>query len=70
MARTSRFSSQVDIVIFAACLMLSIVAKVMPANLREPVAGALRRSIVAPLLQLQKGAERWRAAYLSSERVE
>ena len=70
MARTSRFSGQVDIVIFVACLLLSLVAMFMPANLREPVAGALRRSVVAPLLQLQQTAERWRSAYLSSVRVE
>ncbi|MDB4888464.1 MAG: rod shape-determining protein [Gemmatimonadetes bacterium] len=43
---------------------------VLPANLREPVASALRRSLVAPLIRLQRGAEQWRAAYLSSERVE
>ena len=43
---------------------------VLPANLRVPVAGALRRTLVAPLIRLQKGAERWRAAYLASERVE
>jgi rod shape-determining protein MreC len=55
---------------FAACIALSVMAMVMPANLREPIAGTLRRNVVAPMLQLQKGAERWRAAYLSSERVE
>src|SRR4051812_23697930 len=43
---------------------------VLPPNLREPVAGALRRSLVAPLVRLQKGAERWRGAYLSSMREE
>jgi rod shape-determining protein MreC len=43
---------------------------VLPANLREPVASALRRSLVAPLMRLQRGAEQWRSAYLSSERVE
>ena len=43
---------------------------VLPANLREPVASALRRSLVAPLIRLQRGAEQWRSAYLSSERVE
>src|SRR5450759_3080897 len=42
----------------------------LPANLREPVAGTLRRTLVAPLIRLQLGAERWRAAYLASERVE
>ncbi len=70
MARTARFSARVDVVIFGACVILSLIAMVLPANLREPVAGALRRSLVAPLMRLQRGAEQWRAAYLSSERVE
>ena len=70
MARTSRFTARVDVVIFVACVLLSLVAMVLPANLRVPVAGALRRTLVAPLIRLQKGAERWRAAYLASERVE
>src|SRR2546423_4189121 len=43
---------------------------VMPARLREPTASILRRTLVAPLIRLQKGAERWRSAYLSSEREE
>ncbi len=70
MARTARFSGRLDIVIFGACVLLSLIATVLPANLREPVAGTLRRSLVAPLIRLQKGAERWRSAYLSSERIE
>jgi rod shape-determining protein MreC len=60
----------VDVAVFVACTLLSLVAMVLPANLREPVAGTLRRTVVAPLIRLQLGAERWRAAYLSSERVE
>src|SRR5437763_2211491 len=43
---------------------------VLPPNLREPVAGSLRRSLVAPLVRLQRGAEKWRAAYLTAEREE
>ncbi len=68
MARTSRFSSRVDIVIFGACILLALIATVLPARLREPTASALRRTLVAPLLRLQQGAERWRAAYQSTER--
>ena len=55
---------------FGVCIILSLAAMVLPPNLREPVAGALRRTLVAPLIRLQQGAERWRAAYLSSERIE
>ena len=43
---------------------------VLRADLREPIASALRRTLVAPLIQLQRGAERWRSAYLSADRVE
>ncbi len=55
---------------FAACVLLSLVAMVLPGNLREPVAGTLRRSLVAPLIRLQQGSERWRSAYLASDRIE
>ena len=68
MARPSRFSSRVDLVIFGACVVLALVATVLPARLREPTASTLRRTLVAPLLRLQQGAERWRAAYQSTER--
>jgi len=67
-ARPSRFSSRVDIVIFGACILLALIATVLPARLREPTASALRRTLVAPLLRLQQGSERWRAAYQSTER--
>ena len=70
MARTARFTARLDLVIFGACVLLSLIATVLPANLREPVASALRRTMVAPLMRLQQGAERWRAAYLASERIE
>ena len=70
MARTARLSSRTDVVIFGVCVLLSLFAMVLPDRLREPVASGLRRVLVAPLLQLQMGSERWRAAYLSSERAE
>ena len=70
MARPARFSARVDVVIFGACLLLSLIAMVLPPNLREPVASGLRRSLVAPLIRLQTGAEKWRGAYLSSVRSE
>jgi rod shape-determining protein MreC len=69
-ARAARFTNRFDILLFGACLLLSLVSMVLPPNLREPVAGSLRRSLVAPLVRLQRGAERWRGAYLSAEREE
>ena len=70
MARTNRFSSRLDVLVFGACVMLSLAATVLPSRLREPVASVLRRTLVAPLVRLQQGAERWRGAYLSSQREE
>ncbi|MFI5255898.1 MAG: rod shape-determining protein MreC, partial [Gemmatimonadales bacterium] len=70
MARSGRLSSRSDVLVFGVCVLLSLLAMVLPARLREPVASGLRRTLVAPLLQLQEGSERWRAAYLSSERGE
>ena len=70
MARAARFTNRFDIVLFGACLLLSLVSMVLPPNLREPVAGSLRRSLVAPLVRLQQGAERWRGAYISAQREE
>ena len=70
MARTGRISSRTDVLLFGVCVLLSLLAMVLPVRLREPVASALRRTLVAPLLQLQEGSERWRAAYLSSQREE
>jgi rod shape-determining protein MreC len=69
-ARTARFSSRLDVVLVGACILLALIATVLPAKLREPVASVLRRSAMAPLVQLQKGAERWRGAYMASEREE
>ena len=70
MARPNRFSSRVDVVIFGACVVLSLIATILPARMREPTASLLRRTLVAPLLRLQQGSERWRAAYQSSVREE
>lgn len=70
MARPGRISSRTDVLLFGVCVLLSLLAMVLPVRLREPVASALRRTLVAPLLQLQEGSERWRAAYLSSQREE
>jgi rod shape-determining protein MreC len=63
-----RLSGRFDTVVFATCVILALVASALPAPMREPVSSALRRTLVAPLVGLQRGAERWRAAWLESER--
>jgi rod shape-determining protein MreC len=66
-ARTAtRFGSRLDVVLFGICAILAFVATILPANLHQPVASSLRRSVVAPLVGLQQGAERWRSAWVTS----
>ena len=50
MARTGRISSRTDVVLFGVCVLLSLLAMVLPGRLREPVASALRRTLVASSL--------------------
>jgi rod shape-determining protein MreC len=58
------------------CVLIALIAIALPGEERsaadgsivaqgprEAVAGALRRTIVAPLVALQRGAERWRTAW-------
>jgi rod shape-determining protein MreC len=58
----------VDAGLLAGCVLLSFIAIVIPKEDREPIAAALRRTIVAPLVSLQRGAERWRSAWAASDR--
>jgi rod shape-determining protein MreC len=46
---------------------MALLATVLPVNLREAIAGGLRRTVVAPLVSLQQQAERGRSAFLSRE---
>ncbi|HYC52772.1 MAG TPA: hypothetical protein VEB19_16785, partial [Gemmatimonadaceae bacterium] len=64
----ARFGSRLDTIVFAGCVILALVASALPTQMREPVESGLRRSIVAPLVGLQRSAERWRSAWLESER--
>lgn len=68
MARAARFTGRTDTVVFAGCIVLALIASALPVQMRDPVAASLRRTIVAPLVGLQRSAERWRAAWLESER--
>jgi rod shape-determining protein MreC len=67
-AGAARISGRVDTVVFAGCVVLSLAASALPTEMRDRAASGLRRSIVAPLVGMQRGAERWRAAWLESER--
>jgi rod shape-determining protein MreC len=66
-ARAARFSTRIDLAAFGLLIVLALVAAAAPATLREPVARTMRRTVVVPLVSLQRGAERWRAAWLATE---
>ena len=68
MARAARFSTRIDLTAFGLLIILALIAAAAPATMREPVARVMRRTVVVPLVGLQRGAERWRAAWLASER--
>jgi rod shape-determining protein MreC len=63
-APSGRTSSRRDTLVLAACLTLGIVTRALPDTLKEPVANTLRRSVLAPLVALQRDAERSRRAWL------
>jgi rod shape-determining protein MreC len=67
-ATAARLGSRVDVSLLTGCIILSLIAVALPTENREPIASALRRSVVAPLVGLQRGAERWRSAWALSER--
>lgn len=67
MARAVRSGTRVDTVLLVACCAAALLATVLPLNLREAIAGGLRRTVVAPLVTLQQQAERGRSAFLARE---
>ena len=80
MATAARSSSRADAALLVGCVVVSFIAIALPGaertadgavtseGPREAVAGALRRTIVAPLVGLQRGSERWRSAWTAGER--
>ena len=58
----ARVNARLDTMLLVGCLAASIVALVLPDDARRPVAAGLRRTALAPFVQLQATAERGRAA--------
>lgn len=69
MARLGRSNNRLDGTVLAMCAVLSLLALVLPGQVREPIAGGLRRSILAPLLLLQQRAEDSRRALTMHDAV-
>src|SRR5438045_353598 len=68
MARAAQLGGRFDVVVFGGCVLVALMLSGLPEQMRDPVASSLRRTIVAPLIGMQRSAERWRAAWLESER--
>lgn len=51
-----RHGSRADTAVFVGCMVLSLVALALPEAVREPVAGAVRRTVLLPLLRTQHAA--------------
>ena len=54
MARAVRSGTRVDTALLVACCAMALLATVLPLNLREAIAGGLRRTVVAPLVSLRE----------------
>jgi rod shape-determining protein MreC len=67
MPPAARSFSRRDTVLLALCLLMSVVALTLPDRLRDPIASTLRRTIVAPLVALQRDAELTRRAWLARD---
>lgn len=67
MARAVRASSRADTVVLIACVLTSGLLTVLPSVMRDEVAGVLRRTVVQPVLTLQRAAERGRNAIVERE---
>lgn len=67
MARAARFSSRIDVALFVVAVVASLIVIVLPAQMRDPIAESLRRSVVAPLVGMQSRAERWKSALAETD---
>jgi len=66
-----RIGSRADTFLFLVCVSLSLVAMALPASWRDPMAGLLRRSVLAPFLVLQEQSTQFqtsRARFIALER--
>jgi rod shape-determining protein MreC len=51
-----RYGTRADTIAFLVCLVLALVALALPEALRRPIAGAMRTTIVAPVLAVERQA--------------
>lgn len=68
-ASVARNSTLTDLSLLGVSAGIAILATVLPRNVSDPVAGAFRRTVVAPLVALQSRAERSRDAFYAHDAV-
>ena len=62
MARAGRFESRYDLVLLAGCAFLGFFVRALPQHLSDAFASGVRRTVLAPLVSLQRQAELTRGA--------
>jgi len=65
--RALRSNTRFDLIVLSSCVVLALAARALPNTMRDPVATAMRRSFLAPLVMLQERAERGRQSLLSAD---
>jgi len=66
-ARAGRANFRFDKIVLLVCAIVSLILLVLPMPVREPIAGALRRTLLAPAVVLQEHAELSRRAFLAHD---
>ena len=67
MARAVRGNPRIDLIILATCVALALAARTLPTTMRDPLATAMRRTFLSPLVMLQGRAEMSRQSLLLAE---
>ena len=67
MAYVTRSRGRVDVMTVVCCVLLSTLAMVTPGQ--TALASLLRRTVVAPLLDVQEASQRWRSAWVHRQGV-
>jgi rod shape-determining protein MreC len=66
-ARATRSGTRADSAVLAACVLVSLLAMVLPTAVRQSVAGGVRETVVGPLIRLQAQFERARGAFVTRD---
>jgi rod shape-determining protein MreC len=67
LARAIRSNTRLDLIVLSTCIVLALAARALPNTMRDPVATAMRRTFLAPLVMLQERSERGRQSLLLAD---